>query len=61
LIHFANERTISLPMALHLERVDNLLATPFQRIDENSLTKQRQHKQNDVGTVSQFLRLDEDF
>lgn len=52
---------IRVPMALHLEKVDNLLTTPFQRIDENSLTKQRQHETNDVGTVSQFLRVDEDF
>jgi hypothetical protein len=52
---------IRVPMALHLEKVDNLLTTPFQRIDENSLTKQRQHETNDGGTVSQFLRVDEDF
>jgi len=52
---------IKVSMALHLEKVDNLLTTPFQRIDENSLTKQRQHETNDVGTVSQFLRVDEDF
>ena len=58
---------IRVRMALHLEKVDNLLTTPFQRIDdkltESQLRKQKknQHEQNDVGTVSQFLRVDEDF
>ena len=52
---------IRVPMALQLEKVDNLLASPFQRVDDNSFTKQRQHEMNDVGTVSQFLRIDEDF
>jgi len=48
---------IRVPIGLHLEKVDELLTTPFLRVDDNSLTKKRQHEQNDVGTVSQFLRL----
>ncbi|WP_052068367.1 primase-helicase family protein [Thalassobacter stenotrophicus] len=52
---------IKVSMALHLEKVDDLLTTPILRIGENSLTKKRQHETNDVGTVSQFLRVDEDF
>ena len=52
---------IKVSMALHLEKVDDLLTTPILRIGENSLTKKRQHETNDAGTVSQFLRVDEDF